>query len=216
MEKELSWYDSKALSTKVFLGVKRSFDLICASVGLILILPIFLVIAIAIKIEDRGPIFYKHKRVGKNHSEIYLYKFRSMVTNSQEMLENFTAEQKKEYEKFFKLENDPRITKVGKIIRKTSLDELPQLLNILKGEMSFIGPRPVVEKELSKFGKYQDKLLSVKPGLTGWWACSGRSDTTYEERVELEIYYIDNFSLKLDILCFFKTIIAVLKRKGAK
>ena len=203
-------------SKKFFLISKRLFDIFCAIIGLILLSPFFLIIAIAIKREDKGPVFYKHKRVGQNNQDIYLYKFRSMVTNSQEILENFTKEQKLEFEKFFKLENDPRITKVGNILRKTSLDELPQLLNILKGEMSFIGPRPVVTKELEKFGNNVDKFFSVKPGLTGWWACSGRSDTTYEERVELELYYIDNQSLKLDIICFFKTIFAVLKRKGAK
>lgn len=203
-------------SKKIFSIFKRLFDIFCSIIGIILLSPFFLIIAIAIKKEDKGPVFYKHKRIGQNRKDIYLYKFRSMVTNSEEILENFTKEQKLEFEKFFKLENDPRITKVGNFLRKTSLDELPQLLNILKGEMSFIGPRPVVTKELEKFGNNIDKFLSIKPGLTGWWACSGRSDTTYEERIELELYYIDNQSLKLDIICFFKTIYAVLKRKGAK
>ena len=216
MEKAITWYNELNLSKKLYLTFKRCFDIISSLLGLIVSLPIFLVISIAIKIEDKGPIFYKHKRIGKNGKFIYLYKFRSMVINSQEILENFSKEQKEEFEKYFKLDNDPRITKVGNIIRKTSLDELPQLLNILKGEMSLIGPRPVIEKELVKFGDSKDIILSVKPGLTGWWACNGRSDTTYEERVELESYYVHNMSLKLDTICFFKTIISVLKKKGVK
>ena len=122
----------------------------------------------------------------------------------------------KEFEKYYKLENDPRITKIGDFLRKTSLDELPQLVNILKGDMSFVGPRPVVSKELNKFGDNQDLLLSIKPGLTGWWACSGRSDISYEQRVDLEIYYVNNYCAKLDFLCLVKTIGAVIEGKGAK
>lgn len=216
MEKVISLYNEVIEERKIYLGVKRLFDIFCSILGLIVGLPISVIIALAIKLEDGGPVFYKHQRVGKGRKSIYLYKFRSMVTNSQEILENFTKEQREEFEKNFKLENDPRITKVGSFIRKTSLDELPQILNILKGDMSVIGPRPVVWKELSKFGDKKDKLLSIKPGLTGWWACNGRSDTTYEERVDLEIYYVNNMSLILDIKCFFKTILAVLRKKGVK
>ena len=127
-----------------------------------------------------------------------------------------SKEQKEEFQKYYKLNNDPRITKIGGTLRKTSLDELPQLLNIIKGEMSIIGPRPVVSKELEKFGNDKKLLLSVKPGLAGLWACSGRSDTTYEERVKKELYYAKNCSMKLDTLCFFKTFLSVVKRKGAK
>ena len=216
MEKSIIDYDELKISKKIYLGFKRLFDLICAILLMIISIPIFIVIGIAVKLEDKGPIFYFHERIGQNGKKIHLVKFRSMVTNSQEMLENFTKEQKEKFEKNFKLENDPRITKVGKIIRKTSIDELPQVLNILKGDMSLIGPRPVIERELIKFGDKKDKILSVKPGITGWWACNGRSDTTYEERVELESYYVDNMSIVLDIKCIFKTIIAVLKREGVK
>lgn len=202
--------------SKIYLFLKRGADIILAIMGLIVTIPLFIILIVIIKLEDRGPAFYKHKRVGKHGKNIYIYKFRSMVQNSEEVFKKFTKEQKEEYEKFYKLENDPRITKVGKFIRKTSLDEIPQLLNILKGDMSFVGPRPVVTNELSKFGENSKLLLSVKPGLTGLWACSGRSDTTYEERVALELYYIQNRSVKLDTICFAKTFKSVLKGRGAK
>ena len=201
---------------KIYLFFKRMFDIVVSVIALLLAFPIFLVIALAIKLEDHGPVFYKHKRVGKNGKTIYLYKFRSMVVDAEAKMKEFTKEQQEEFQKFYKLTDDPRITKIGKNLRKTSLDELPQLLNILKGDMSIIGPRPVVEKELNKFGNGQELLLSVKPGLTGLWACSGRSDTTYEERVKKELYYAENYSMKLDLLCFFKTCLSVVKGTGAR
>ena len=201
---------------KIYLFFKRMFDIVVSVIALLLAFPIFLVIALAIKLEDHGPVFYKHKRVGKNGKTIYLYKFRSMVVDAETKMKEFTKEQQEEFQKFYKLTDDPRITKIGKYLRKTSLDELPQLLNILKGDMSIIGPRPVVEKELNKFGNGQDLLLSVKPGLTGLWACSGRSDTTYEERVKKELYYAENYSMKLDLFCFFKTCLSVVKGTGAR
>ena len=145
-----------------------------------------------------------------------MYKFRSMVSNAKEIMDNWSPERKAEFEKNYKLDDDERITKIGKFLRKTSLDELPQLLNILKGDMTIIGPRPVVEKELEKFGDNKYKFLSVKPGLTGYWAANGRSDTDYDERIELELYYVDHCSLWLDIKVFFKTIKVVLTGKGAK
>ena len=139
-----------------------------------------------------------------------------MVPNAEELIKKFTPEQMKEFKENFKLENDPRITKVGKWLRKTSLDELPQLINILRGELSIIGPRPVIEKELEKYGNNKEKFLSVTPGLTGYWAANGRSDTTYEQRMQMELYYVDNISFKLDLKVFFKTIISVLKKEGAR
>ena len=178
--------------------------------------PVFLIISILIKRESDGPIFFKHKRIGKNGKEIYLYKFRSMVPNAEELIKKFTPEQMKEFKENFKLENDPRITKIGKWLRKTSLDELPQLINILKGELSIIGPRPVIEEELEKYGNNKEKFLSVTPGLTGYWAANGRSDTTYEQRMQMELYYVDNISFKMDLKVFFKTIISVLKKEGAR
>ena len=199
----MKYHFKKKKGRKVYNLVKRIFDL-------------FIIIAILIKSDDGGPIFYKHKRVGKNGKSIYVYKFRSMAVNADEIFSHFTEEQIKEFEKYYKLENDPRITRIGDFLRKNSLDELPQFLNILKGDMSFVGPRPVVSKELNKFGDNQDLLLSIRPGLTGWWACSGRSDTSYEQRVDLEIYYVNNYCAKLDFLCLVKTIGAVIEGKGAK
>lgn len=212
----MKYHFKKKKGKKVYNLVKRIFDIVMALLALIILSPVFMVIAILIKLDDRGPVFYKHKRVGKNGKIIYVYKFRSMVVNADEIFSHFTEEQIKEFEKYYKLENDPRITKIGDFLRKTSLDELPQLVNILKGDMSFVGPRPVVSKELNKFGDNQDLLLSIKPGLTGWWACSGRSDISYEQRVDLEIYYVNNYCAKLDFLCLVKTIGAVIEGKGAK
>lgn len=195
--------------------VKRALDVVLSLIALVVISPVLAIISVLIKLDSKGPIIYKQKRLGKDGNLFTIYKFRTMVSNAEEVMNNFTEEQKEEFAKFFKLENDPRITRVGKILRKTSLDELPQIFNILKGDMSIIGPRPVVEDEIEKYGGHKDKYLSIKPGLTGWWACNGRSLTTYQERIELEIYYIDNISLKLDIKCLIRTVIAILKKEGA-
>lgn len=194
---------------------KRIFDIVCSLVALIILSPVFLIMAILVKTTSEGPAFFAHKRVGKNGKEIKIYKFRSMVTNAEELIKQFTPEQKAEYEKNFKLENDPRITKVGKFMRRTSLDELPQLLNILKGDLSIVGPRPIMEVETEIYGNYRDMLLSVKPGLTGFWAANGRSDTTYTRRRAMEIYYVKNRSLWLDIKIIFKTFASVFRGKGA-
>lgn len=203
------------ISKKVYIKIKRVIDVIFASIALILLSPVFAIIAIAIKIDSKGPVFFTHKRIGKNGNIIKLYKFRSMVINAEELIKSFTPEQMREYKENYKLTNDPRITKVGKFLRKTSLDELPQLINIINGDLSIIGPRPLVADELEKYGVNKDKFLSVTPGLTGYWAANGRSNTTYEQRMEMELYYIDNLSLKMDIKVFFKTILSVLKKEGA-
>ena len=195
--------------------VKRFFDIVLAAIGLIVLSPIFLIISLAIKLESKGPIFFKHTRIGKDGKIIKIYKFRSMVNNAEDMIKEFTPEQMKEYRENYKLTNDPRITKVGKFLRKTSLDELPQLINIIKGDLSIIGPRPVVSDELKKYGTNTRKFLSVTPGLTGYWAANGRSCTSYEQRMQMELFYIDNLSWKMDIKVFFKTIEAVIKREGA-
>ena len=138
-----------------------------------------------------------------------------MYSNASEIFESFTPEQKEEYYKNFKLDNDPRVTKLGGFLRKTSLDELPQLFNILKGDMTIIGPRPIVEKEVEKYGDKAEKLFSVVPGLGGYWQANGRSDTTYEERVEMDMYYIDHMCFTLDAKILFQTIFSVLKGEGA-
>jgi len=196
--------------------IKRSLDVTLSAIALITLSPIFLIIAAIIKLDSKGPVFFIHKRIGKDGKEIGIYKFRSMVQNAEDMIAEFTEEQKKEFRENYKLQDDPRVTKIGKILRKTSLDELPQILNILKGDLSIIGPRPVIKRELEKYENNKEKFLSVKPGLTGFWAANGRSDTTYSERVQMELYYIDHMSLKMDIKIFFKTIISVIKKEGAR
>lgn len=200
---------------KIYKVVKRITDIIGGIIGLILLSPVFLILAICIKIDSKGPVIFAHKRIGKNGKEFNMYKFRSMYKNAEEMIENFNEEQKIEWQENFKLENDPRITKVGKFLRKTSLDELPQIVNIIKGDLSIIGPRPIVDEELKKYGDNKEKFLSITPGLTGYWQANGRSNTSYEERMQMELYYIDNQSLLLDIKIFFKTIVSVIKKEGA-
>ena len=212
------WYDTEK-EKPIFFFIKRCIDIILSLLGLIILSPVFLLIAILIKKEDHGNVFYKHKRIGHMNKDIYIYKFRSMTNKYKtfdEFYQTLSDEQKQEWDENFKLENDPRITKIGNFLRKTSLDELPQIINILKGDMSVIGPRPVVNDEIEKYGNQKAKFLSVKPGLTGYWAANGRSATTYEDRIKLELYYIDHCSLLLDIKIFFKTILSVLKKEGAK
>ena len=202
----------------IYRFIKRTFDFIISGLSLILLSPVFLLIAVLIKFDSKGKVFYKHKRIGKNGEYIYLYKFRSMYSDSKERLEKMleNPEIRKEWEENYKLDDDPRITKIGAILRKTSLDELPQLFNILVGDMSIVGPRPVIDDEIKKYGSNKDKLLSVTPGLTGWWACNGRSCTSYEDRMKLELYYVDHRSILLDIKAIIKTAISVIKKDGAK
>ena len=194
---------------------KKIMDLVLSFIGLILLIPVFLILAILVKLDSKGPVFYAHTRKGKNRSDIKIYKFRTMYSNSDEIFESFSDEQKEEYYKNFKLDNDPRVTKIGDFLRRTSLDEIPQLANVLKGDLSLVGPRPIVEKEICKYGQYADKLFSVIPGVTGYWQSHGRSDTSYEERIEMDMYYIDNRSILLDIKIMFKTVISVIKKEGA-
>ena len=194
---------------------KKIMDLVLSFIGLILLIPVFLILAILVKLDSKGPVFYAHTRKGKNRSDIKIYKFRTMYSNSDEIFESFSDEQKEEYYKNFKLDNDPRVTKIGDFLRRTSLDEIPQLINVLKGDLSLVGPRPIVEKEICKYGQYADKLFSVIPGVTGYWQAHGRSDTSYDERIEMDMYYIDNKSILLDIKIMFKTVISVIKKEGA-
>ena len=198
-----------------YLFVKRVTDILGALIGLILLSPIFLIVAIAIKLDSKGPIIFGHTRKGLGGKDIKVYKFRTMYENSKEIFDNFTEEQKQEFYKNCKLDNDPRITKIGNFLRRSSIDELPQLINILNGSMSIVGPRPIVEKEIALYGEYAPKLFSVVPGLTGYWQANGRSNTTYDERIEMELFYVDNQSLWLDIKIFFKTFISVIKKEGA-
>lgn len=199
---------------------KRAIDIIGAIIGIILLIPTIILVYIARKIlkEDQGPLFYKQLRYGKNGKIFKLYKFRSMCINADKKLKEYldnNEDAKNEFEKTHKLQKDPRITKLGNFLRKTSLDELPQMINILKGEMSFVGPRPVISEEVEEYGVNKDKFLSVTPGLTGYWQVNGRSNTTYEERMLMELYYVENCSLWLDTKIFFKTFITVFKKEGA-
>ena len=198
-----------------YLFVKRVTDILGALIGLILLSPIFLIVAIAIKLDSKGPIIFGHTRKGLGGKDIKVYKFRTMYENSKEIFDNFTEEQKQEFYKNFKLDNDPRITKIGNFLRRSSIDELPQLINILNGSMSIVGPRPIVEKEIALYGEYAPKLFSVVPGLTGYWQANGRSDTTYQERIKMDMYYIDNRSFMMDIKIILKTVISVIKKEGA-
>ena len=199
---------------------KRIIDIIGSIIGILILIPTTLIIYLARKVlkEDKGPLFYEQLRYGKNGKVFRLYKFRSMCIGADKKLKEYLEnndEAREEFEKTHKLQNDPRITKIGNFLRKSSLDELPQMINILKGDMSFVGPRPVVEKEVEEYGTNKDKFLTVRPGLTGYWQVNGRSNTTYEERMKMELYYVDNCSLWLDIKIFFKTFITVFKKEGA-
>lgn len=198
--------------------VKRTLDVVIAFIALIFLAPIMLVLAFLIRNRDGGPALFRQKRIGLDGKEFLCLKFRSMVTNAAEELDKVLKsdpEAAAEWARDQKLRNDPRITPVGRFIRKTSLDELPQLINILKGEMSIIGPRPIVQNEIEKYGVFFQDYASVKPGVTGLWQISGRNDTTYEERVQLDVDYAKKWSIWLDLKILFMTIPAVLFSKGA-
>lgn len=216
LETEEAEIITKNKKSAVYFFFKRAIDIIGSIVGLIILSPLFLILAIVVKMDSKGPVFFAHKRLGYNGKIIKIFKFRTMVTDAEAMIDKLPLEKKEEFKKNFKLEDDPRITKVGKFLRKTSLDELPQLVNILKGDLTIVGPRPIVKKEIELYGKYGSKLLSVKPGLTGYWQVNGRSDTTYEERVQLDMTYIDERCLLLDIKIILKTFIEVFRGRGAK
>jgi len=200
------------------LGIKRFMDLGVVIFGGIIILPFLLLLSFLIKITSPGPVLYKHKRLGKDGKYFYAYKFRSMVVDAdkklQEMLK-LNSEIKAEWEKNRKIHNDPRITALGRFLRRTSLDEFPQLINILKGEMSLVGPRPIVDAEVEKYGEDYSRIFSIKPGLTGLWQVSGRSDTNYLDRVAYDTYYLQSWSVWLDLWIIFKTFGVVIMGRGA-
>ncbi|WP_186439309.1 MULTISPECIES: sugar transferase [Aeribacillus] len=215
---EYTSFQSLEDTSKLYAITKRTMDIVGAIIGLILTSPLFFIISIFYLFGDsKGPIFFKQIRVGKNGKKFYIYKFRSMIVKAEDKLKA----DKELYEKYlrnnYKLEphEDPRITNLGRFLRKTSLDEIPQLINVLKGEMSLVGPRPVVFEELREYGNRVNEFLSVKPGITGYWAVSGRSSIDYPERVNLELFYIYNQSLMLDLKIILKTFIGVISGKGA-
>ena len=198
--------------------LKRVFDIVCTMIGIICISPLLIGIALWIYKDSPGPIIFKHRRVGRHGKEFNCYKFRSMCVDAdvklKELLERDPAA-REEWEKEFKLKHDPRITKSGAFLRKTSLDELPQLFNVLKGEMSLVGPRPIIQDEVPRYGKYIEDFYMVRPGVTGMWQTSGRSDVTYDERVQMDTWYVRNWNVWFDIVLIWRTISVVLGKKGA-
>lgn len=198
---------------------KRAFDLSVATLGTIAISPFLLGIAIAIKVSSPGPAIYAHRRIGRNGAHFNCYKFRSMVSDSDKRLKEFleaNPEAAKEWEESHKLKHDPRVTKIGALLRKTSLDELPQLFNVIRGQMSLVGPRPIVDEEIIKYDVFFSDYTLVRPGMTGLWQTSGRSDTSYSRRVRLDAWYVRNWNIWLDISLLVKTVRVVLSsRSGA-
>ena len=199
--------------------IKRCFDLFFSLTGFIIASPLYLILTLLIKLTSKGPVIFSHKRIGRNGVEFNAYKFRTMYCDAQDRLKHILAanpEACKEWETNYKLKNDPRVTPIGKILRAASLDEIPQIFNIIKGDMSLVGPRPVIQDEIDKYyGDHKEYYYSVTPGLTGLWQLSGRSNTDYTFRIETDAWYVQNWSLWLDVIILFKTIPAVLKREGA-
>ena len=198
---------------------KRMIDICGGIVGIMVLIPLTLIVFIANKIlKDDGPIFYTQERIGKDGKLFKMFKYRSMVVGADEKLEKYLNENEEarlEYKKYKKLKNDPRITKMGKFLRKTSLDEMPQLINVFLGDMSLVGPRPYLTREIEDMGLYYDTIIKCKPGLTGLWQVSGRNDVTFDERLDLDMEYYINNSFKEDSIILFKTAMSVLKRQGA-
>ena len=195
-------------------AIKRLIDIICSFVGILVLSPLFIVIAIIIKFTSKGPVFFSQKRVGRNGKEFDMYKFRSMVVNAEELKEKLAA-QNEMSGPMFKMKDDPRVTKVGKFIRKTSLDELPQLWNVLKGDMSLVGPRPSLPKEVAQFEDWMYKRLEVKPGLTCYWQVSGRNNIDFEDWMKLDVKYVEERNLWIDIKLIFKTVGVLFGDKNA-
>ena len=206
-------YSNKSRSLKIYILFKKNIDILFSLIFLIFSFPVFLIISLFIKLSSRGPIFYFQERIGKNNIPFRCIKFRTMYPEAKDILENLLMQDKnikKEFEETYKIKNDPRITTIGKFLRKTSLDELPQFINVLRGEMSIIGPRPIVNKEKTKYGKNLKKVLSVSPGITGLWQVSGRNNLTYKTRIRLDLTYIDNYNFLMDIRILIRTIGVIL------
>ncbi|WP_461201727.1 sugar transferase [Anoxybacillus sp. TBDG-1] len=200
---------------KSYLIAKRTMDIIGAMIGLISLSWLFLIVAVLIKLEDpKGPVFFKQIRVGKDGKQFYMYKFRSMVTDAETKLQEL-LKYNEVSGAMFKMKNDPRVTKVGRFIRKTSIDELPQLWNVLKGEMSLVGPRPPLPREVAQYTEYDKQRLLVTPGCTGLWQVSGRNDLGFHEMVELDLRYIRERSLLYDLRIIIKTIRVMIKPNSA-
>jgi lipopolysaccharide/colanic/teichoic acid biosynthesis glycosyltransferase len=204
-----------ALRNRVFYNIaKRAMDVSVGSVVLVAAFPLIVVAAVLVKCTSPGPVLFRQKRIGKDGREFACMKFRTMVPDAEKRLREDPS-LRRQFEASFKLKQDPRVTPVGAFLRKTSIDELPQLLHVVRGDMTLIGPRPIVREELSKYGPYSSKLITVKPGLSGFWQACGRSDTTYAERVRMDMFYIDNRCLFLDAVLLLLTPVAVLRKRGA-
>jgi lipopolysaccharide/colanic/teichoic acid biosynthesis glycosyltransferase len=198
----------------IYAAAKRGLDISVSLAVIVTALPLIAAIVALIKATSPGPVLFRHRRIGKNGVEFDCWKFRTMIADAEQQLKN-NPELRALFETKFKLDDDPRITRVGKFLRRTSLDELPQLIQVLQGKMTLIGPRPIVHSEIEKYSIYAGKLFSVTPGLSGLWQTSGRSSTTYAERVLLDMYYIDNRSLRMELLLLMLTVVTVLKKSGA-
>ncbi|NKD37693.1 sugar transferase [Enterococcus casseliflavus] len=210
------WVNKKELDSKIiYYFVKRLIDILGSLVGLLILCPIFILVAYKIKREEpEGPVFFSQNRVGKNGKSFKMYKFRSMFIDAEEKLEQLLKYNEIEGA-MFKMKDDPRITKVGKTIRKYSIDELPQLWNVLKGDMSLVGPRPPLPREVDEYSAYDIQRLLVKPGCTGLWQVNGRNDVDFHDMVELDLKYIINQSILYDIKIILKTVIVMMKPDGA-
>ena len=203
-----------------YIILKRFIDFLFSILLIILLTPLLLVIGLLIKLNSKGNIIYIQRRIGKNNTTFSCYKFRTMRPQAKYILKEIFIQNpdfKNEFEKTRKLINDPRITEIGKFLRFTSLDELPQIFNVLKGDMSFIGPRPIVKSEIKKYGKNFKKAFSIKPGISGMWQVSGRNKLSYKQRVKLDVFYARNINLLLDFKIFIKTLIVIILpfNKGA-
>jgi len=205
---------SRPRPSRAALALKRMLDVVGAGAGLLITAPLFPIIALAVRIDSRGPIFFRPRIVGRGGREFLAYKFRSMHADAFERLLN-DKDLLAQYKENLKLFDDPRVTRVGRVLRRTSLDELPQLINVFRGEMSLVGPRMLAELELEKFGENRSKILSVRPGMAGLWVASGRQTLAFERRLELELQYVENWSLGLDAKCFFKTLWIAIRMVGA-
>ena len=196
-----------------YIILKRFIDFVFSLLLIVLFIPLFLIIGIIIKLNSEGSIIYIQRRIGKNNIPFSCYKFRTMQPQAKYILKEILIKNpdfKNQFENTRKLKNDPRITKIGKFLRITSLDELPQIFNVFKGDMSFIGPRPIVKSEIKKYGKNFKKAFSMKPGISGLWQVSGRNKLSYKQRVKLDIFYARNINLLLDFKIFIKTLIVIL------
>ncbi|MBY4582073.1 sugar transferase [Pediococcus pentosaceus] len=198
----------------VYRFFKRMLDIVASVIGLIVLSPIFLIVSLAIKAEDRGPIFYSQVRLGKGQRPFKMYKFRSMIVDADKKLEKLLKQNEVEGA-MFKMKEDPRITRVGRFTRKHSLDELPQLLNVLAGDMSLVGPRPPLEREVADYSEHDKQRLIVKPGCTGLWQVTARNDVDFSGMVDLDLQYIEKSGLMFDVIILFKTIGIIFKPNGA-